>query len=159
MKEVEFNPKESYIIQMLDAYHELFKRSGTPHLYYSYLYANGKLFTNAADNKIKTPKFVNRQVCYWNSLKASLKLDLVYYEGLFCTEEIELPLSHAFNTERGCDLVIDFTERVSGYVVTEWYGVEVPKIILEEFIVSKYNEILTPYTFYLKKLMDYGEIQ
>lgn len=87
--------------------------------------------------------------CFRNSLLASLMFpDLDYYEGWYITENIPIPFEHAFNIKDGS--VIDFTSHKFKIPVVEYYGVVIPKEILEEYVNTE--QYLTPLQYYFQQI-------
>ncbi len=92
---------------------------------------------------------INQKECYRNSLLAALVIpELEYWEGFYVTEGIPLALNHAFNVENG--KVVDFTAIKFNINVTEYWGIQVPHKVLEEYI--KTDQWLTALQFYLQKI-------
>ena len=83
--------------------------------------------------------------CYKNSLLASLvNDDLEYWEGFYVTEGIPLPLNHAFNVKEG--KVVDFTAVKFNISVEEYWGIQVPKEVLEAYMETE--QFYTALQFY-----------
>lgn len=92
---------------------------------------------------------IKQKECYKNSLLAALTIpELEYWEGFYVTEGIPLPLSHAFNVEEG--KVVDFTAIKFNINVEEYWGIQVPREVLEEYVETE--QWLTALQFYLQKI-------
>jgi len=90
----------------------------------------------------------NQNECYRNALLASLTTDLDYYQGYYVTENVGIPLEHAWNVKDG--QVLDFTAKKFNIPIVEYWGVEIPKTVLEEYLNTE--QYLTAFEFYLRKI-------
>lgn len=114
--------------------------------YFEWLLERGVTFT---ENDPRTAPFeVVIKGCYNNSIRGTIYSGLEYWEGFYVTE-IGIPFDHAFNVENG--KVVDYTVAKFGFTVSEWFGVQIPPMILAEYISSG-EEVLTPLTYYYRTL-------
>lgn len=126
--------------------------------YYNFLLENGKSFEfQVYENDV--PPFIRRQQCFKNSFLMAIVDDSIeYYEGFYVCEDIPIPLEHAFNIKGDAVEVSDFTAQKFGILVVEWFGVKVPKWILEEWLNG--DQYLTPLQYYYRtKILQNGKAE
>ena len=124
--------------------------SGKQKEYFEILRSRGTLFTKCVTLWEKTPFTVNAKECYKNSILMAYAANIAYYEGYYITE-LGFPLEHAFNYDGTTGYCTDVTSSKMEFKVTEWFGMEVPKPVLEEYL--KTDQIQTALQFYMTEYL------
>lgn len=115
--------------------------------YHEFILEKGKTFTESKSHG-RLP-FVKQKECFKNSLLGALLYDdLEYYEGYYLTD-IPLPFEHGFNVDSAGNLV-DLTAEKFDIPVHEWFGVLVPKDVLEDYLET--DQFLTPLQYYFQQI-------
>lgn len=92
---------------------------------------------------------INQKECFRNALLATLVHDeLEYWQGYYVTEGIPLPLEHAFNVKDG--KVVDFTSVKFNISVVEYWGVKIPREVLQEY--QKTEQYFTALEYYFREI-------
>lgn len=112
-----------------------------------YLLENGQEFNEVAkETDFFLTKTAKQKQCYRNSLLACVSdSNLHYVEGFYDT--MGLPLDHAWNID-GNNVVHDFTAVHYNIDVKGYFGIVVPKKVLERFIMGNKRDWITPLQFY-----------
>ena len=117
--------------------------------YYDFLIENGVFFTEKLPYYHNKNFKVKERQCFRNSILTAIHCDFEYYEGFYFTD-VKVPIEHGFNRIFSNAKVIDVTAEKFDIPVFEWFGVEVPKNILNKFLRSKYNGVLSPLQYYFR---------
>lgn len=134
-------------IEYLD--HLIGMTSGKQKEYFEILRSRGKLFKTSFNVQSQLPFQVRAKECYRNALLLAYGSDLKYMEGYYITE-LGFPLEHAFNWN-GEAYCTDITSDTMKFKVTEWFGMEVPKHVLEAYL--KTDQIQTALQFYMTEYL------
>ena len=127
--------------------------------YYDFLLENGKLFQFQVLEK-NIPPFIKKKQCFKNSLLMTMLGDdnFEYYEGYYVCRDIPIPIEHAFNIKGNAFEVSDLTVQKFDIPVIEWFGVQIPKRILEEWLNG--DQIQTPLQYYYQfKILQNGKAE
>lgn len=114
----------------------------------------GKYYTDI-EPVDKIPHFVEIKQCYNNSLIAALLENYKYIQGYYVTDAFNCPFDHAFNLTQN-NKVLDFTAKKSDIKVNEYFGVEIPRDILLDFVELPLpvKEAFTPLQYYFIAVID-----
>lgn len=126
--------------------------------YYNFLLENGKSFQfQVYENDV--PPFIKQKECFKNSFLMAIMDDSIeYYEGFYVCGDIPIPIEHAFNIKGDAVEVSDFTAQKFGIPVVEWFGIQIPKRILEEWVNG--DQIQTPLQYYYQfKILQNGKAE
>ena len=134
----------SKILEQLQTYQNLGLHSG----YYDFLIETGISFTERTDYFTGKNLKTRKNQCYNNSIRALINCGLDYYEGFYWVDGLPLAFEHGFNRFEENDFVIDVTAQKYHIPVQEWFGVKIPYYVINEFLNSEYNGILTPLQYY-----------
>ena len=118
-------------------------------IYFDFLIENGVLFTEKLPYYHVKKFEVKERQCFRNSILTAINCNFEYYEGFYFTD-VKIVIEHAFNRIFDNAKVIDVTAEKFNISVFEWFGVEVPQNILNEFLRSKYNGVLSPLQYYFR---------
>lgn len=120
--------------------------------YIDWIILNGMYFKREVKScNYSTPEIdIIKKECYKNSIIAALVLNQKYVEGYYITDNMPVPIEHAFNTLDRKPVIIDHTAIKFKIKVIQRFGIIVPHQYLKEYIelsVAKQN-VLTPLKYY-----------
>lgn len=112
------------------------------------------LYRNESKSLEKFCRINNAKIkeCYRNSLLLAMACENIeYVEGYMYIADIPFPIEHAWNYEPISNNIIDTTAHVAKFKfdTIEYFGVVIPKEVLEEFIEKE--TYLTALQYYLTK--------
>lgn len=116
--------------------------------YLRWFMETGKYYEDIATEYPYTYKRVNMKDCFANSQYHAFNHNLAYIEGYYVCNKVPLPLEHAFNIDGGGQ-VIDVTNLKFNLGACEYFGVEIPKDVLEEYIFDdSISDFIPPLQYY-----------
>ena len=124
----------SFILEHLEQVRRLVNNENQEK-YYDFLIQNGVTFNKKIDFFHTCTKIeIQVRECFRNSLLSAFAYGFEYYEGYYLTDALPIPLEHGFNRAYNHDVVIDMTANKFNIPVIEWFGVQIPHTILDEYV-------------------------